>query len=61
MGKIMQHLSMFKYCENELGYIQCVIKQDFKSAMEKLGFVDHIDKVKKPTTRSRKKKDDSES
>jgi hypothetical protein len=52
---------MFKYCESELGYIQCVIRQDLKSEMEKLGFVDHIDKVKKPTTRSRKKKDDSES
>jgi hypothetical protein len=40
--------SMMRYCDNEQGYIQCVIKARFKAEFIKLGFVDHIDKVKKP-------------
>ena len=40
--------SMLKYEDNDQGYIQCVIKARFKADFIKLGFVDHIDKVKKP-------------
>lgn len=54
------HLSVFKYSSSELGYVQCVIRKEFKEEFEKMGFVDHIDKVKKPTTRRKKVKDDSE-
>ena len=39
---------MLKYEDNDQGYIQCVIKARFKADFIKLGFVDHIDKVKKP-------------
>lgn len=49
----MQHISLFKYSKNELGYIQCVIAGKFKEEFEALGFVDHIDKVKKPTRRKK--------
>lgn len=40
--------SMLKYADNDQGYIQCVIKARFKADFIELGFVDHIDKVKKP-------------
>lgn len=48
---------MFKYSTNELGYIQCVIKSCDKEEYESLGFVDHIDKVKKPSRRKKVVKD----
>lgn len=53
----MQHLSLFKYSTNELGYIQCVIAPKFKEEFEALGFVDSVDKVKKPTRRKKAVKD----
>lgn len=39
---------MMKYADNEQGYVQCTIKAEFKAEFIKLGFVDHIDKVRKP-------------
>jgi hypothetical protein len=44
--------SMLRYADNDQGYIQCVIKARFKADFIKLGFVDHIDKVKKPKKRA---------
>ena len=45
---------MLKYTNNKQGYIQCTIKAEFKAEFIKLGFVDHIDKVKKPRPQSNK-------
>ena len=39
---------MFKYSNNDLGYIQVITNSGNKKELESLGFVDHIDKVKKP-------------
>lgn len=50
---------MFKYCAKN-GYIKCVISGDQKSEFEKIGFVDHIDKVKAPAKRKTKVKKDAE-
>lgn len=47
--------SMLRYADNDQGYIQCVIKARFKADFIKLGFVDHIDKVKKPRKQRAKK------
>jgi len=47
-GVKMTHLTMLKYSTNELGYIQVVTNSDNKKELEGIGFVDHIDKVKKP-------------
>lgn len=52
----MKHLSVFKYSTNEHGYVQCVIKDCFKEEFAAMGFVDHIDKVKKPTRRKKVEK-----
>ena len=51
------HTSVFKYSSNELGYVQCVIKDVFKEEFAAMGFVDHIDKVKKPSRRKKVVKD----
>jgi hypothetical protein len=40
--------NMLRYADNEQGFIHCTIKAEFKADFIKLGFVDHIDKVKKP-------------
>ena len=42
-------MSMFKYADNDLGYIQVLINSDNKKELESLGFVDQLDKVKAPT------------
>ena len=47
---------MFKYADNDLGYIQCTIKREFKADFIKLGFVDHIDKLAR-TKKTRKEKE----
>ena len=52
----MQHITMFKY-DRELNDIRCVIAVELKKKFEALGFVDHIDKVKPPVKRTRKKAD----
>lgn len=51
------HLTVLKYSTNELGYVQCVIRAKDKDEFLAMGFVDHIDKVKKP--RSRRKAADN--
>lgn len=45
----MLHITMMKYSTNELGYIQIVTNSDNKAELESLGFVDHVDKIKKPS------------
>jgi hypothetical protein len=50
----MHHLSMFKWSSNDLGYIQVVIKEEFKEEMRGMGFCESIDKIKKPVTRRKK-------
>ena len=51
------HLSLFKFSSNSRGYVQCVIKDEFIEEFKAMGFVDHIDKVKKPTKRKKVVKD----
>lgn len=46
---------MFMYSANELGFIQVVTNSDNKKELESIGFVDHVDKVKKPKASPRKK------
>ena len=41
----MRHVSMFFPCNNERGYIQCVIQDIYKDDMEALGWVDSGDKL----------------
>ena len=53
------HLSLFKYSTNDKGYVQCVIRAEFKEEFAAMGFVDSIDKVKKTTRRKKKSDDDS--
>ena len=48
-------ITMFHHDDNELGCFQVVTVDDNKKSLEKLGFVDHIDKVKKPTKKATKK------
>jgi len=55
----MRHRTMLKYSDNDKGFIQCVIRDDVKSDFESLGFVDHIDKVKKPVKRKKAVKNDN--
>lgn len=47
---------MFHHDNNELGHLQVVTVDDNKKALEKIGFVDHVDKVKKPTKKAAPKK-----
>lgn len=49
---------MLKYSENVLGYIQIITNSDNKKELESLGFVDHIDKVKAPSSKKVSKKND---
>lgn len=44
----MSHISMLKYSQNDLGYIQVVTNAANKKELESIGFVDHVDKVKSP-------------
>lgn len=58
-GVKMTHMTMFKFsADDELGYFQVVTNSDNKKALEALGFVDHIDKVRAPAkTRAKAKAD----
>ena len=53
----IQHITMFKYVSASKT-VQCVISVESKADFEKLGFVDSVDKVKKPT-RKKAVKDDN--
>ena len=53
--KELQHLSMLYPADNEHGFIQCVIKPQYRDAFQELGFVDHIDRLEK-----KDKKDNSQ-
>ena len=50
-------LSMFKYADNEQGFIQCTIKGIYRSDFFELGFVDSVDLIKKPSSKKPKKKE----
>ena len=54
----MKSLSMFKYSTNDKGYVQCVIRSEFIEEFTAMGFVRHIDDVKKPR-RKKAVKDDN--
>jgi len=43
-----QHITVFKYFKNDLGFIQCVIKPSMRDDFFSDGFVDHVSKIKKP-------------
>ena len=45
--KELQHLSMFLAADNEHGFIQCVIKPQYRDDFQALGFVDHVSRLKK--------------
>jgi len=67
MSKELSHFSMFRFANNDTGYVQCVIKPAYKSDFEAMGFVDHPDKLKpvvkeevktdKPVKRTRRTKE----
>ena len=46
---------MFRVADNDLGYIQCTIKREFKAEFIKLGFVDHVDKLTRAKKTQKKK------
>ena len=46
---------MMKYSKNDLGYIQVITHADNKKELEDSGFVDHIDKVKALTKKTKAK------
>lgn len=43
----MNHITMFKSSDNNLGYIQVVTSFINKEELESIGFVDHVDRIKK--------------
>lgn len=43
------HITMLKYSDNQLGYLQVVTHIDNKKELEAAGFVDEVSKVKSPT------------
>ena len=51
----LQHLSMFKYADNDNGFIQCTIKPMYQNDFEALGFVDSVDRLEKPVKKKSKK------
>jgi hypothetical protein len=51
---------MFRRTDNELGYIQCTIKAEFKAEFIKLGFVDHVDKLERKKPKKAKKAEKKE-
>lgn len=46
-------MSMFKYSDNELGYIQITTNSGNEKELSKLGFVDNVEKLTKPVKVSR--------
>jgi len=53
---MIEHVSFFKYASTDEGFIRCIAHIKYKAEFEKMGFVDHPDKMKKP---GRRKKVDS--
>ena len=51
-----RHRTMLKKANNELGYVMCVIGPKFVKEFEAMGFVDHIDKLNKSDSKSKKSK-----
>ncbi|MFV9996534.1 MAG: hypothetical protein AB8W37_05475 [Arsenophonus endosymbiont of Dermacentor nuttalli] len=56
----MERKSVFAWADNELGYVQAVIKTSNFIVFEKMGFVSSIDEVKEPKVSKKNKgaKDD---
>ncbi|HGJ5884043.1 hypothetical protein QE197_13065 [Arsenophonus nasoniae] len=56
----MERKSIFYWADNEIGYVQAVIKASDLSVFEKMGFVSSVDEVKKPKASKKDKgaKDD---
>lgn len=50
----MRHLSVFKSSTNDIGYVQCVIKDEFIEEFTAMGFVKHIDDIKKSKPRKKR-------
>jgi len=50
------YLCMFKYSDNDKGYIQCTIANEFIADFESLGFVDNINAIVKPKKQTKKQK-----
>ena len=50
----MSHCTMLLFSKNDSGYIQVITNSENKNELEKIGFVDHIDKVKAPKKRKAK-------
>ena len=50
----MKHLTVLKYSTNDRGYVQCVIKDEFIEEFTAMGFVKHIDDVKRPQSKRKK-------
>jgi hypothetical protein len=51
---------MFKPAKNELGYITCIIKREYKDDFIKLGFVDNVEKLEKPKQKRVKSNEDQQ-
>jgi hypothetical protein len=55
----MERMSVFYSADNEFGYVQAVIQRNDLAMFEQLGFVKHIDDLKKaePKAKNKLKKD----
>ena len=51
-----QHRTLFKKSSNSRGYVMCVISPEFIEEFTSMGFVDHIDKLEKKSTKPKKAK-----
>lgn len=56
MSKKNDVLCMFKYADNEDGYIQVTIANRYIADLESLGFVDNINAIVKPKKQTKKQK-----
>lgn len=55
------HITMFKKSSNELGFVKCVIAEEFKEEFLAMKFVDNMDKLKEKRGRKPKvETDDSD-